>query len=728
MVRRKKTFNKLKFIVFLGKLLAKKSVVIFSYLIRFLFVIFIAGIISIFIFFSTIDFNSYKQILENKITNLVGYQTKINGIIELDIKHFQPVIEVKKINLSNKKNDFLKIKRAFLSFDILSFFRGKIKINELFLDKVFLNLDVKCEKKIIENIKKIKTKKEKDFNITMSSLAKKIEINELTLILKKKNYFFEKTRFSFDAIEKKTELKGRVRYKKGEYYLSIKTEGLQKILSRKKTYPIKFSLKKGKNRLDISGEIGYPLSGFLSSLRIDFFTQNIKKVLSPFGIDGLYNHTAKISGDFNFSDNFLRFSNTKIKVGNSDLAGEGFVIFNKKPFVRLKLSSKLFDIPMLFETEEIAGKNSKKIEAYIKEKRDPKAFIGVRFPSKTFNFFNADIDLKIKKLKAMSTMPIPDIALKVSLINGKAIVPSLTTTYAGGKIKARGFGDISTGKLKTELGIIGENISIGDIILMSGGRKVLNSDTSLANVEGYLKGEGRTLAELMASLNGIGKAYTQKKTRGYNVTSYFLGQDLITTFVDEFKSNGKDLDINCIAGHIKIKNGIAKSEKGLALESDKINIIVEGKVDLGKEHTDVSMVSIPTSGLRLGLSDFLSLVKIKGAMALPSFTISSSKLLEKGVELGIATGAVAILTGGISLLATGLGFLGKTWIDAILQDKHPCQSALNSKYVDNDSENPSKTPVVGKMIILDRKLKKSFSQHKAVLKSKLNQLKRKIKK
>ncbi len=730
MVKKRMFFNKIKPIISSLRIIGKVSLKSFSVFFKILFLTLIAGIISISVFFSTINLNSHKDTISSEISKLIGYTAKIKGKIEFDIKHMKPVVEMKNIEILNsEKKILLSAGRAFLSIDVLAFFRGEIKIDELFLDRVILNIiKEKTKKKEAKKEKNIEKKNLLPFKLPLKASVRKLTFKNLQIKKSKKTYNISYLNLNLKTNKSHSILNGNITYKKNKYSLHLKTSSLEKILNGGKIFPLNASIKSGKSSLKINGKIGYPLSSFLSTLSVNLYSPNMNKYTKQFGVNLPYNQYTKLSGNINLTKDFLRFSGVKLTLGNSDLSANGFVLLNKKkPFLRINLSSKLFDIPVLFETEKPSSKKKKKLKAYEKEGRDPKAFIGVKFPIKIFNSFNADINLNIKKLKAMSTMPINDIKIKATLLNGKLVIPSLTTTYAGGKVVARGIADVSNWKkLKTELGMSGESISIGEIILMSGGGKVLNLDTSLADVDGYLKGEGRTLSALMASLNGVGKVYTQKKTRGYNIAQYFLGQDLISSLVDKFKDNGKDLDIECIAGHIRIKDGIATSNKSLAIQSDKINIVAEGSVDLGKEYTDVSIISLPVSGLRLGLSDFLSLVKIKGAMALPSFTISGSKFIEKSLEWGVATGVMAVLTGGVSLLAAGLGFLGKSWYDSFLQDNHPCESALLGKHVENDSENPMKTPVVGSNIVLDKKLKKIYSQHKSTFKQFLRNLKKNL--
>ncbi|MBN1783379.1 MAG: AsmA family protein [Alphaproteobacteria bacterium] len=715
---------------------------------KIIFLTLLAGLISIFVFFSTVDLGTYRVVISQKISNAIGFKTQIKGDMEFDIKYMRPVIELKKIEVYNptwaSEKFFLKANRAFLSVDFFSLLRGEVHIHALFLDGVVANFIEKGKKQNwlpsknqsdLEKQKKIEKKDsqsplEKTFvplkfpvNASIRNfLLKRVQVN-YSINSKKETYDIEELNLKMETNKTETDLSGYVSYSGDRYALFAKTASLEKILKRKGVYPLDLSLRSPNIALMLKGKLGFPFSDFLSELKLTIEASDLNRTLKPFGLDVSYTHSVNLSSKLYLTEKFFRFSDLKLRVANSDITGDGYVLLKeKKPFVKLNLLSTLFDIPRLFDTEG-PSVHSNAPKAYEKEGRDPKAFIGVPFPISVFNTFNADLDLYVKTLKAMSTMPIHSIHVKGTLLNGVGAVKSIETKYAGGNVLLQGVADFSDRKqMKAKVSLKGDDVSVGEIIEMSGSRRVLNPDTSLADVEGFLEGNGPDLATFMGSLDGVFKVNTQKKTWGYDIAQYFLGQDLIMSFVDKFKERGKDLDIECVAGHVRINHGVATTKRSIALQSDKINMVVEGHVDLGKEYTKVSLISLPVSGLRLGLSDFLSLVKIQGPMALPDFNISGSKFIEKGLEWGLAAGVAAVFTGGLSAVAAGIGFLGKSWFDSFMQDEHPCQSALLAKYVDEDQQNPMKTPVAGSIIVLNKEVSGLYGSHKRTFKGFLNKM------
>ena len=578
-----------------------------------------------FLYFSSVDLNTHIPYIEKQLSNLLSRSVKIKGSVDLDIKKFRPVIDVNKLYIASadwdSKNKFISADRAFLSLDFFSLFTGNFRLDEIYLRRAKINLreskkgqknwqlisdkadkdntpeksDTKEEKN--DSPKEIPKKEEKEqesFSLTFS--VRSIVLDGIHISYKsptnKLAYDIEHFSVQTKSVKDKINIQTKLTYKGKIYNGTIQTLSLESLFNPQTAIPINLSLSSGETYLKLNGVIGNPTTESASEGNFEFSGKNIKKTLKPFGIDFPHLRETKIAGNVFFTKDFINLSKINGTVGKSNFKIEASVLLNssKRPRIQGKISSSLFDIRNTFVS---SGISTNKTPAYIKEKRDPKAFIGVKFPLAIFKKFDTDLSIEIKKLKPMKTMSVENIKLNATLVNGKFTLANSHAYYAGGKVKFSATGAIGN-TLSAEASVDGENVSVGEIVRMSGGGNLFEENTSLANVKIYLKGQGNTLSKLMGSLNGTGKVYTQKKTKGYGITTYFLGQDLISALVDQFSEKGKDLEINCVAGHIRIKNGVAYSNKGIALESDKINAVIEGHVDLGKEYTKVSLISKPS--------------------------------------------------------------------------------------------------------------------------------------
>ena len=102
---------------------------------------------------------------------------------------------------------------------------------------------------------------------------------------------------------------------------------------------------------------------------------------------------------------------------------------------------------------------------------------------------------------------------------------------------------------------------------------------------------------------------------------------------------------------------------------------MDGIVNFGTEYLDVSIVTVVKEGLKLS-GNLADMIKIQGAIAEPQIIMNRNGIINNIAKTTIATAVAGALTGGVSLVATGIGFFTKSWLNNISADKHPCLTAL----------------------------------------------------
>jgi hypothetical protein len=158
------------------------------------------------------------------------------------------------------------------------------------------------------------------------------------------------------------------------------------------------------------------------------------------------------------------------------------------------------------------------------------------------------------------------------------------------------------------------------------------------------------------------------ESRIRNEALNFMGGDILMQVLNMVNPMGnKDpyTVARCGVTNFVITSGVANTQNGIALVTDKMNLTASGKVDLGQERLDMVVKPTATSGLGVGLGKLVSAIKITGPIAGPNIGIDSAGSAKALGSLGLA-----FATGGGSLLAQGL------------KDKHdasaggdPCQAA-----------------------------------------------------
>jgi hypothetical protein len=179
-----------------------------------------------------------------------------------------------------------------------------------------------------------------------------------------------------------------------------------------------------------------------------------------------------------------------------------------------------------------------------------------------------------------------------------------------------------------------------------------------------LKGDGQSVADIMASANG--KITLQTQTGKLNVKGNLLTSDLFTALIP---TGGKRESMTLACGVINyaIKDGQAIADKGIALVTGQMNIVGSSKINLKTEALAIHLKPRVKEGLGISVADLADLVSIGGTLKKPAMGADLMSTIQAGLKV-----QSAIATGGLSLLASGL-------LEKLTADTDPCATALGIK-------------------------------------------------
>lgn len=269
-------------------------------------------------------------------------------------------------------------------------------------------------------------------------------------------------------------------------------------------------------------------------------------------------------------------------------------------------------------------------------------------------------------------------------VNDAHIRIDAKTGFADGEITAVIEGDIAeSGKMNLEMGGVGDNITIGKLLSQINVNDFI-SELPL-DFQLYVRANGSNMSELMHTITGPVRVYSVG--RGYahsDLVAYMYGADFLTSLrhsiQDMFRSKKKydQMTINAVAANLKLRDGLIETRNGVAIETNAINVLLNGEVNLGQEKLKLSLTTVPVRGLKLSISgQVVNTITISGNLAEPDISISGAAVAGKAVA---ATGIglmLAPITGGISLVAgAGIGLVAGDLLENWLADEHPCKTAL----------------------------------------------------
>jgi uncharacterized protein involved in outer membrane biogenesis len=356
-----------------------------------------------------------------------------------------------------------------------------------------------------------------------------------------------------------------------------------------------------------------------------------------------------------------RIEDLKVKLGESDLAGRlSVVVDSAGPRIDAAFSSNLIDVDGFLppgEKKAAPGKKAPPDGAKRLFPADP-------LPLAALDAAEVQLTLRVKRMVAGGA-PIEDLFVDVSLRQGRLKVKRLGAGLFGGTIDASLGLDGSSAPgaaLAARLNI--EGVDTGALLKTMKLTDLLQGGLLDAKID--LTGRGASVRGLMGSLTGEVVA-TLGRGRVHTSALDLAGADLASkafASLNPLAESDEYTELSCAALRFLLKDGMATAEKGIAVQTPKMNVVATGTVNLKTEEIDFAVKPEARQGLGINLSSVAGMVRLTGTLADPTVGLDA---------LGAAKGALsvgtAIATGGLSVLAEGL--MGRA-----TADENACQTAL----------------------------------------------------
>jgi uncharacterized protein involved in outer membrane biogenesis len=189
-----------------------------------------------------------------------------------------------------------------------------------------------------------------------------------------------------------------------------------------------------------------------------------------------------------------------------------------------------------------------------------------------------------------------------------------------------------------------------------------------------MAGSGATVREAAASLQGniwISSPGGTVRHVGRGTARNPLLAEIVAA-ISPSAARQDSIVISCIAAAASARDGMLLLDPGLAIQSDKLNIFVSGRANLGNEKLDINLRTKTRKAADISISEVFSpYVKLAGTLAHPSVTIDP-----KGT----------LLSGGAAYLSGGLSILAKKALDQLGGTRDPCADLLSQAEAQNDGQ------------------------------------------
>ncbi len=195
------------------------------------------------------------------------------------------------------------------------------------------------------------------------------------------------------------------------------------------------------------------------------------------------------------------------------------------------------------------------------------------------------------------------------------------------------------------------------------------------NLDINLKGAGASSAALASSLNGeillrVTEAVVQ------NDTFELAGSDLLMELLSKLNPFDKKDPTNKLSCALVRFEAVDDSDSFLLDKvetTEKMEIVGNGKIDLGKETLDIGITPNAKGGVGLNVGSLVKFLKLGGTLSSPSPQASAGGLLKSGAAIGAAAS-----TGGLSIIAESLA-------KRVVNAGNACERALANKEKEDEA-------------------------------------------
>ncbi len=345
----------------------------------------------------------------------------------------------------------------------------------------------------------------------------------------------------------------------------------------------------------------------------------------------------------------------ELAIGTNDLVGSiSFGLVKGRSLFKGSLGSKLIDVDSLFakpnKTKRVAG---------------ARLIPDWKIPVRMLQSFDADINFSGRRV-VLHGMDFDRLKLRLKLQSGRLLIKPRGGLYGG---TLDGQLDLNTRASDSRLlvEIRGTKVNMGALLNALKNKRVMSGATGQLYIK--LEGVGPNAREIAASMNGrfltsVGSGQI------HNSAIKRIGADALMQLVRTFDPTDKSdqvTSMQCGVILFDVKKGIAKTDRGIAAETKRVNVIGSGTINLGTEAIDLALRAQPTDGVGLSAGALGNVVRVGGTLASPAASMDAVGALKTGASVG-----AAVATSGISLLVQGL-------FNRVTADKAPCKTALKVK-------------------------------------------------
>lgn len=603
----------------------------------------------------SLDFNQYRGLIAGQVKEFTGRDLVIAGDLKLEIS-LHPALAVEGVTFANapwgSRPAMASLKRLAAEMQLLPLLSGTPVVDRLVLEGLDLlaETDAKGRGNWVFDAAKPPTGDKKGAEgeaegAAVMPVVRKVHVKDVRVTYNDGmtgatvKVALDSLELSADNADSPLRVSMNGAFNGAAYRISGQTGSLASLAGGGRQFPVSLKAEAFGATLDVDGAIADPLN--VRGISLNFTVEG--KDIAPFAEAAGARLPAlppfRISGRLSDGGGGYVVDGLKLGVGGSDLSGRlAVTLGGARPGVNADLASDLLDLDKL-----LPKGGEQPAPASAAGKSDGRVFADDPLPLEGLKAADAEVRFKGRRI-IVQGVDISDVAVTMSLVNGRLEVKPFNLTVSGGRIDGDLLLDAGRSVPPLALRIEARRFDYGALLEKLGRNDIV---IGAADVDINVKGAGNSVRSLMAGLGGRTRIVTEGgriKSGMFNI----LSADVISAlpFID---SKG-DKDIKCGVIDFLIASGQADA-KTIVFETGGLSLIGKGGVNLADEKLDLNFNprAKKVSIMKLAMLPF----DVGGTIASPTVLPNVG-----GAAVGVVTGTVSTVTGiasgGIKALGSAL--------------------------------------------------------------------------